>query len=204
MLHTSKKGFRGFTLIELLVVIAIIGLLSTVIAAPITEARKKGRDAKKIADIRSIVTALQLYSDDNGGQYPTSLSGLVPRYISVLPTNAASGATSRDKYMYAYYSDSAGRIIGYHIGVKLESGNQALNDDRDCGGISGTGSCPDSSAGVTAVTQTNFSGTAGTSFASENPTGSPALSNDFGGGADTGTTTCTSALTNCIYDLTNN
>lgn len=199
-----KLSFRGFTLIELLVVIAIIGLLSTVIAAPITEARKKGRDAKKIADIRSISTALQIYADDNAGTYPDNLADLVPRYLATLPSNAASTAVARDKYMYAYYEDTAGRRIGYHLGVKLESANQALNDDRDCGGITGTGSCPDTSAGVTAVQQDNFTGTAGTAFASEAPAGAPTLGEDFGGGTDTGTSTCTSALTNCVYDLTNN
>lgn len=200
-----KLSFRGFTLIELLVVIAIIGLLSTVIAAPITEARKKGRDAKKIADIRSISTALQIYADDNAGTYPDSVTSLVPRYLATFPSNAASSTVSRDKYMYAYYSDSVGRRMGYHLGVKLESGNQALNDDRDCGGFaSSTGACPDSSLGVTSVTASNFSGTAGAAFASEAPAGGPSLSNDFGGGIDTGTSTCTAAITNCVYDLTNN
>ena len=46
-----RNGFKGFTLIELLVVIAIIGLLSTVIINPVQSARKKARDAKKIAEL---------------------------------------------------------------------------------------------------------------------------------------------------------
>jgi prepilin-type N-terminal cleavage/methylation domain-containing protein len=216
MLHTfTKKGLRGFTLIELLVVIAIIGLLSTVIAAPITEARKKGRDAKKIADMRSIVTALGLYYDDNGGNYPVGIDGLVPRYLSTLPSGAATTTTARDKYMYAVFTDSGpAKRIAYHLGVKLESANQALNDDADCGGaesaLSGTskpcvssagaatpGSVP-SCSGIATCTATynNFaSGDAGV------PTGS--ATGDFGGGIDSGTSTCTAALNTCIYDLAN-
>ena len=137
MLHTfTKKGLRGFTLIELLVVIAIIGLLSTVIAAPITEARKKGRDAKKIADVRSLITAIGIYADDHAGAYPPSIEDLVPRYIANMPSGAATSTIGRDKYMYVAFMDSGtSKYMGFHIGVKLEAGNQGLNDDADCGGI---------------------------------------------------------------------
>lgn len=217
MLHTfTKKGLRGFTLIELLVVIAIIGLLSTVIAAPITEARKKGRDAKKIADLRSIVTAINIYADDNGGVYPATISDLVPRYIPNMPANAVTSTIGRDKYMYTAFTDSGanGKIVAYHIGVKLESGNQGLNDDADCGGADAalTGNprpCVGDATSGAAVPVCLGSGTCAPVRGnySTGEAGSPASSGasaDFGSGpADTGTTTCTSALTNCIYDLTN-
>ena len=206
----TKQGFRGFTLIELLVVIAIIGLLSTVIAAPITEARKKGRDSKKISDIRSIVTALNLYNDDNAGVYPATLNLLAPRYLPNVPANASSTAIPRDKYMYAVYTDS-GRNVAYHLGVKLEAGNQALADDADCGGIGGSPLTSNTACvgkggetvrlpvcvGVCAVANSNYaSGDAGSPAATGN-------TGDFGSGDDTSTTQCTPALNNCIYDLVN-
>jgi prepilin-type N-terminal cleavage/methylation domain-containing protein len=211
MLHTlTKKGFRGFTLIELLVVIAIIGLLSTVIAAPITEARKKGRDSKKISDLRSIVTALNIYADDNGGQYPGGIEDLVPRYLPNLPTGAATSTIGRDKYMYVVYKES-GRNVAYHLGVKLESGNQALGDDADCGGmdagpLAGNVACVGTSAETNRLPACVTGCTASQNNYAASGAGSPAaasLSSDFGSGADTGTTSCTSALNNCIYDLVN-
>jgi prepilin-type N-terminal cleavage/methylation domain-containing protein len=62
-------GRRGFTLVELLVVIAIIGLLSTVAVVSLSSARAKARDTKRLADMRQIMTALELYKDING-TYP--------------------------------------------------------------------------------------------------------------------------------------
>ena len=63
------KVKNGFTLIELLVVIAIIGLLSSVILASLSTARMKARDARRLADIRQIKLALELYYDAKG-YYP--------------------------------------------------------------------------------------------------------------------------------------
>jgi prepilin-type N-terminal cleavage/methylation domain-containing protein len=64
--HASR---RAFTLVELLVVIAIIGLLSTVAVVATNTARAKARDVKRLADMRQMQTALELYINANG-QYP--------------------------------------------------------------------------------------------------------------------------------------
>lgn len=67
------KNNKGFTLIELLVVIAIIGLLSTLAVVSLNNARQKSRDAKRVSDIKSIQTALELRYVD-AENYPTSAS----------------------------------------------------------------------------------------------------------------------------------
>ena len=51
---------RGFTLIELLVVIAVIGLLSSVILASLNSARKKGRDTRRVEDLRQIANTVAI------------------------------------------------------------------------------------------------------------------------------------------------
>lgn len=68
------KKQQGFTLIELLVVIAIIGLLSTLAVVALNNARMKSRDARRIADIKQMQTALELYYNDVF-RYPAAPSG---------------------------------------------------------------------------------------------------------------------------------
>jgi len=63
---------KGFTLIELLVVIAIIGLLSTLAVVALGSAREKARDAKRLADLKQVQTALESYNNENGGVYPSA------------------------------------------------------------------------------------------------------------------------------------
>lgn len=72
MLNYFSMKQKGFTLIELLVVIAIIGLLSTLAIVALGTARLKSRDARRVADLKQIQTALELFASDNNGGYPAS------------------------------------------------------------------------------------------------------------------------------------
>lgn len=121
---TMKNRERGFTLIELLVVIAIIGILSSVVLASLNSARTKGRDARRISDLKQLQLALELYYDANSSAYPidetpagevvegNALGALTPNYISVLPDDPTTG---RD---YWYLTNAAGS--SYCIGTQLE------------------------------------------------------------------------------------
>lgn len=65
----QNKNQFGFTLIELMAVISIVALLGSVILVALNQARLKGRDGKRIADLKQLVTALDLYYDQKG-KYP--------------------------------------------------------------------------------------------------------------------------------------
>lgn len=71
----KRPNLKGFTLIELLVVIAIIGLLSTLAVVALNSARQKSRDSKRVADVKQIQTALELYFADENG-YPVEATAV--------------------------------------------------------------------------------------------------------------------------------
>jgi prepilin-type N-terminal cleavage/methylation domain-containing protein len=134
MFNTRAKGF---TLIELLVVIGIIGLLASIVLSSLDSARKKGRDSRRISDIKQIQLALELYYDANGAFPPntgsantfdsTLLTGA--GYISVMPTDPTTYAA----YKYTAYalSGTASVCSSYHLGAGLEVSNPALSQDVD-------------------------------------------------------------------------
>lgn len=67
---------KGFTLIELLVVIGIISALAVVVFVALNPAQrlKDSRDARRTADVESILTAVHQAIVDGKGAYPTGLS----------------------------------------------------------------------------------------------------------------------------------
>lgn len=133
----ARKNKSAFTLIELLVVIAIIGILSTLAVVALQSARSKARDSKRIADVKQMQTALELYFNDNGS-YPTSVtstiatSGIV--YMSSVPTapTPADGSCSTTTNAYTYSSDGSTYSINFCLGGQtsnLSSGEKVLTRD---------------------------------------------------------------------------
>lgn len=128
------KSKKGFTLIELLVVIAIIGILASVVLASLNSARKKSRDARRIADVKQVQLAEEMYFDTLRS-YASALTGLAPTYIPAIPVAPSPGS-----YAYAAVDSAGGACDGtaadpcmnYVIQVQLEEEtNPALASDVD-------------------------------------------------------------------------
>ncbi len=132
-----RTSTRGFTLIELLVVIAIIGILSSVVLASLNSARMKGRDARRISDIKQLQLALELYQDANQ-TYPTAAEAFPAiASSSVLVTNNYISSLPQDPTLLANYQYSAldedGTTActavpcsGYVLGATIEGGASAV------------------------------------------------------------------------------
>lgn len=135
--YLRVKKSEGFTLIELLVVLSIIMFVASIAFASINTARTRTRDARRRADLKQIVVALEIYQNDfgkfpstggewrgictaynNGGTYIETgengwISGLAPIYMPVLPSDPSPREPTG---CYIYNSDDEGRdykIVAY-------------------------------------------------------------------------------------------
>lgn len=88
----KKIDKPAFTLIELLVVIAIIGILSTLAVVALQNARKNARDAKRVADVKQMQTALELYYNDVG-EYPADVTSSIAYGSNVYMATVPSAPT---------------------------------------------------------------------------------------------------------------
>lgn len=162
-----KNNQKGFTLIELLVVIAIIGLLSTLAVVSLNNARQKARDSRRVSDIKSIQTALEMYYTDRN-DYPVpdaanSPAGLTPTYIPTVPSNPTPNGTW---YTYEVCTDDGATCGGatdvtegyrasYTLTYNLESGIHPMVIGYNCAtpaGITGGTVCAASNQPVTGGT----------------------------------------------------
>ncbi len=145
---------RGFTLIELLVVVAIIGVLSSLFVSNYMEIRKKSRDAKRMADLKEIQKALELYKQDQSlPVYPASLPAPCSEwkegekvYMNSMPGDPKGNCSSPIPYFYQPKGDPP---TEYNLIACLESRKNGDNIKNcsaygvaaDCSDLGGNGKC---------------------------------------------------------------
>lgn len=130
----TRSSQRGFTLIELLISITIISILATLGMVAYQSVSKKGRDGKRLTDLKTIQGALQRYNADHQ-YFPTALSALTTGQVELktIPTDPKTNA------VYSYTPSPAGcnnttiKCHDYCIITTLE----LPTSDRGCASTAG-------------------------------------------------------------------
>ncbi len=126
---SENRANKGFTLIEILIVIFIIGLLASVVLVGLGSFRQRGRDTRRVADLRSVQNGLELYYSKNGS-YPqiNNWAGLQSELVNsgIGIENIPNDPDKRAVYEYAGDGQS------YVLKAVLEDkNNSVLREDID-------------------------------------------------------------------------
>lgn len=70
MTDSGNRGFRAFTLIELLVVVAIIAILAALLLPALAGAKRKGKGAECINNLKQVGIGLRLWASDSDEKFP--------------------------------------------------------------------------------------------------------------------------------------
>jgi prepilin-type N-terminal cleavage/methylation domain-containing protein len=118
---------KGFTLIELMIVIAIIAILAAILVPNFLRARAQGQLTACQSNVKNIGTALEMYSVDYGGRYPTAIgtgaavNAAFKSYMAKIPECPASGGT--DDYGYQQYTNPHGYVTWCKVGPHTTVGS---------------------------------------------------------------------------------
>lgn len=125
---------KGFTFIELMVVIAIIGLLASVVLLAVNSARAKSRDAKRLAEARSISTAQIAYFDDQlPSAYATNIGQLVSGgYLQTAPVYPTPADGDCSQTGYGISSTASSFAVTFCLGNgtgDIDAGTHTFTED---------------------------------------------------------------------------
>jgi general secretion pathway protein G len=134
--HKKMRNQRGFTLIELMIVVAIIGIL-TAIAFPLyANLQARARVAKAQADVRTLASAVVVYSAHTGSLPPSAdLSPLTTTvldpqtnttagpFISPIPVPPLGGGSWDGTYAYVNNGDGTFKISASGDSTSVCSGS---------------------------------------------------------------------------------
>lgn len=98
----SKEGRqRHFIQFAIYSVMTVLVFGWAILSPGYTRAPNQGKLTACKSNLKNLATACEMYSTDNKGHYPSSVSLLTPNYLKVIPNCPAAGA---DTYSATYQS----------------------------------------------------------------------------------------------------
>ncbi len=134
-----KKLFKreeGFTIIEVVLVLAIAGLIFLVVFLALPQLQRSRRDTQRRSDAGRILAALETYSSNHNGAYPTDGTGSL--------TTFGNDRNDSPSFLNTYFGSdnftdpSNGEYTRVATDVDLTNpGNINYDTGNDCDGNSG-------------------------------------------------------------------
>jgi general secretion pathway protein G len=131
----SRHDSRGFSLLELLITLVVIGIIAAMTIPNLLAAIDKGKQKRTMADMRSIGTAVEAYSVDNG-RYPvasdasTLALAISSNFVKVMPERDGwdhSYVVNSETTAYTVFSSGKdGAPSGCVIGTQTTQFNQDI------------------------------------------------------------------------------
>lgn len=137
-----NKQNKGFTLIELLVVIMIVVVLTSVSLVGIQGARESARDGRRMSDLETIRSALEIYKADCG-VYPAT-SQITAGATLIRNATECPSIPSTNVYLQSIPGDPTGGSYTYN-----RTSNTTYNI---CADLEGAGNCPNTTTGCCSAT----------------------------------------------------
>lgn len=90
----KKKKTRGPSLLSVLAWGSILLVLAAILIPNRTRARSRGSLTACKSNLKNIGTALEMYSTDYAGKYPSSLEAVIPNYLKTIPECPSAGTVT--------------------------------------------------------------------------------------------------------------
>ncbi len=135
-----KREKNGFTLVEILIVIAIIAILAAMLLPALAGARERARRTTCLNNLRQMMSAFEMYAEDNYEKYPeypeqiyNKDNGIYPNFIKTpqtfwCPSTISRGIRSPDNIDASNWNNSYAFVFGLTTGNNCSKPVPVISD----------------------------------------------------------------------------
>ena len=128
----KERKMRGFTLVELLIVLLILGILIGLAVPRYLASVEKSRQTTFCSNLRSIMSALEMYRINEGEQYPATGTALT---ASIINSATYFSQPPKNPYTGEVMTPTTGTLTGAPKGTftyGLADGKYTITATPDC------------------------------------------------------------------------